>query len=65
MPCRSGVPKIGLVAGRCYSPRQAAAALIWRTVKGVVTLDGKALEGGSVTFIPETSGPLAYSDMLP
>jgi hypothetical protein len=31
------------------------------TVKGIAKLDGTPLEGGSVTFFPEASGPLAYS----
>jgi hypothetical protein len=32
-------------------------------VEGVVSLDGKALEGGSVTFYPTSSGPLSYSSI--
>ena len=30
-------------------------------VEGIVSLDGKPLEGGSVTFYPAVSGPLSYS----
>jgi hypothetical protein len=32
-------------------------------VAGIVSLDGKPLEGGSVTFYPAKSGPLSYSDI--
>jgi hypothetical protein len=32
-------------------------------VEGMVSLDGKALEGGSVAFYPVQSGPLSYSDI--
>ena len=32
-------------------------------VEGIVSLDGKPLEGGSVTFYPAESGPLSYSDI--
>ena len=35
------------------------------TVTGQVTLDGKQLDGGAVTFIPEKSGALAYGDIAP
>ena len=64
MPCGTGFPILALslasllVAVGCGGPDLA-------NVKGVVTLDGRTLEGGSVTFIPESSGPLAYSDILP
>ena len=33
------------------------------TVTGQVSLDGKQLDGGAITFVPETSGPLAYGDV--
>ena len=33
------------------------------TVTGQVSLDGKLLDGGAITFVPETSGPLAYGDV--
>jgi hypothetical protein len=33
------------------------------TVQGVVSLDGKPLDGGSVTVYPAESGPLSYSDI--
>jgi hypothetical protein len=32
-------------------------------VKGIVSLDGKALEGGSVTLYPVGPGPLSYSSI--
>jgi hypothetical protein len=32
-------------------------------VEGVVSLDGKTLEGGSVAFYPVQAGPLSYSDI--
>jgi hypothetical protein len=32
-------------------------------VGGKVSLDGKALEGGSVAFYPAESGPISYSDI--
>lgn len=35
------------------------------TVTGQVSLDGKLLDGGAITFVPETSGPLAYGDVAP
>ena len=35
------------------------------TVSGQVSLDGKQLDGGAITFIPESSGPLAYGDVAP
>lgn len=39
----------------------------WRndfgTVEGVVSLDEKPLEGGSVNFYPAASGPLSYSSI--
>jgi hypothetical protein len=33
------------------------------TVEGIVSLDEKPLEGGSVNFYPAESGPLSYSDI--
>jgi hypothetical protein len=35
------------------------------TVTGQVLLDGELLDGGAITFVPETSGPLAYGDVAP
>lgn len=35
------------------------------TVSGHVSLDGKPLDGGAITFIPATSGPLAYGNVAP
>ena len=32
-------------------------------VEGIVSLDEKPLEGGSVNFYPAESGPLSYSDI--
>jgi hypothetical protein len=33
------------------------------TVEGVATLDGKKLDGGSVTFNPVAAGPLSYGNI--
>lgn len=33
------------------------------TVTGLVSLDGKQLDGGAITFTPEVAGPLAYGDV--
>jgi hypothetical protein len=33
------------------------------TVEGVATLDGKNLDGGSVTFSPNAGGPLSYGNI--
>ena len=33
------------------------------TVEGVVSLDGKPLEGGSVIFYPAEAGPISYSNI--
>jgi hypothetical protein len=33
------------------------------TVEGIVSLDEKPLDGGSVNFYPAASGPLSYSDI--
>jgi len=35
------------------------------TVTGHVSLDGKQLDGGAITFVPEAPGPLAYGDVAP
>ena len=33
-------------------------------VSGVVTLDGNALRGGTVAFVPEQTGPASYAGVL-
>src|SRR6478672_230182 len=35
------------------------------TVEGKVSLDGKAIEGGSITLHPTGPGPLSYSSITP
>jgi hypothetical protein len=35
------------------------------TVTGAVTLDGKPLDGGSVTFYPANTGALSYGEVSP
>jgi hypothetical protein len=35
------------------------------TVEGIVSLDGKVLDGGSVSFSPVAEGPLSFGDIAP
>jgi hypothetical protein len=55
----------------CFFVASLLAAFIgcgksdFATVTGHVSLDGKQLDGGAITFVPEAPGPLAYGDVAP
>lgn len=57
--------RVGLVVAAWCTLIVGCSKSDFATVTGQVSLDGKLLDGGAITFVPETSGPLAYGDVAP
>ncbi len=51
-----GIAALALMAAGCGGPPAS--------VEGVVTLDGRPLPGGRITFHPDAAGPVAYGVSL-